>query len=170
MAEKWNTKWSNFVWGSNKRAERYGLKGRLALHPQRQPEPCSYCGDPTADTWDHVIPMGRGGANDLSNIVPCCLTCNRKKHLKPVSELGLYPMRFMCAWCWKPVYRSRKAVIAAAYRRRQGFACSPECKSRLGRHPWMRLLFGLSPFEKASTSAHAVYMRQWRNQKLDAGL
>lgn len=42
---------------------------------------CSYCdtvmtGQPDPD---HVIPISRGGRNDIGNIVPCCRICNADK-------------------------------------------------------------------------------------------
>lgn len=30
-------------------------------------------------TVDHVIPLSKGGANDLENMVVCCRECNTKK-------------------------------------------------------------------------------------------
>lgn len=42
---------------------------------------CAYCmtvvdGDPDPD---HVLPLSRGGSNDISNILPCCSLCNSDK-------------------------------------------------------------------------------------------
>lgn len=42
---------------------------------------CAYCmaaisGDPDPD---HVLPLSRGGFNDISNILPCCSICNSDK-------------------------------------------------------------------------------------------
>lgn len=39
---------------------------------------CVYCGE-HADTKDHVIPLSKGGADDLDNLVPSCLACNMEK-------------------------------------------------------------------------------------------
>jgi 5-methylcytosine-specific restriction endonuclease McrA len=39
---------------------------------------CQYCGGP-ATTVDHVIPLARGGTDDLANLVPACAVCNGRK-------------------------------------------------------------------------------------------
>jgi len=43
---------------------------------------CQYCGrhmPPEDLTYDHVIPKSRGGKTVWTNIVTCCVDCNRKK-------------------------------------------------------------------------------------------
>jgi len=40
---------------------------------------CYICGGTPADTIDHVIPLSRGGSNDLSNLRPACYKCNLEK-------------------------------------------------------------------------------------------
>ena len=40
---------------------------------------CRYCGDSSPLERDHRQPMSRGGHNQISNIVPACLPCNRAK-------------------------------------------------------------------------------------------
>ena len=45
---------------------------------------CVYCGKRTRRlTKDHVIPLSKGGALTLTNIVPACLSCNSKKRTGP---------------------------------------------------------------------------------------
>lgn len=41
-------------------------------------KPCVLCGEP-ADTIDHIVPLSRGGTNDLGNLQPMCNRCNVKK-------------------------------------------------------------------------------------------
>lgn len=39
---------------------------------------CCYCRR-RADTIDHVVPLSRGGSNDVANMRPCCRGCNAAK-------------------------------------------------------------------------------------------
>jgi 5-methylcytosine-specific restriction endonuclease McrA len=43
---------------------------------------CLCCGASGVMTADHVIPLARGGSNDISNIQPLCRHCNATKHTK----------------------------------------------------------------------------------------
>jgi 5-methylcytosine-specific restriction endonuclease McrA len=44
---------------------------------------CAYCGRP-ATTEDHVVPLARGGAHAIGNLLPACKPCNsRKRELSP---------------------------------------------------------------------------------------
>ena len=44
-------------------------------------KPCVECGAPS-DTVDHIVPLSRGGTNDIGNLQPMCWNCNRKKGAK----------------------------------------------------------------------------------------
>ena len=46
---------------------------------------CAYCMNP-ATTWDHVIPVTRGGQTTPSNVVPACSSCNSSTKSKDVFE------------------------------------------------------------------------------------
>lgn len=46
---------------------------------------CAYCGN-QADTWDHVIPVTKGGDSSFRNIVPACLPCNSSKRTQDVEK------------------------------------------------------------------------------------
>lgn len=41
-------------------------------------DPCAYCGAPS-ETWDHVRPVSKGGADHPDNKVRACLRCNQEK-------------------------------------------------------------------------------------------
>lgn len=46
---------------------------------------CVYCGQ-LATTMDHIVPVSKGGSNDLSNLVPACSGCNASKGAKSLAE------------------------------------------------------------------------------------
>jgi len=53
---------------------------------------CQYCGKrltPDQLTWDHVLPRARGGKTEWTNIVTCCIQCNRKKGGRIPSEASM---------------------------------------------------------------------------------
>lgn len=74
----------------------YPPKDRLAVKPnkrfrvlERDGFKCVYCGVHASDAVlqvDHVMPVVRGGTNDLSNLVTACVTCNIGKHARELQE------------------------------------------------------------------------------------
>ncbi|MFQ5792649.1 MAG: HNH endonuclease [Acidobacteriota bacterium] len=57
---------------------------------------CQYCGrrlPSTELTFDHIIPVSRGGRKDWENIVTCCIDCNRRKGGKTPEQAGLRLLR-----------------------------------------------------------------------------
>jgi 5-methylcytosine-specific restriction endonuclease McrA len=66
---------------------------------------CQYCGEklPPADlTYDHVVPRALGGATDWTNIVTCCIPCNRRKGGKLLEHSGLRLRRKPGKPGWSP--------------------------------------------------------------------
>jgi 5-methylcytosine-specific restriction endonuclease McrA len=62
----------------------------------RDDHKCQYCGDalPTSElTFDHIVPVARGGRKDWENIVTCCVSCNRKKGGRTPAEAGMHLVR-----------------------------------------------------------------------------
>lgn len=47
---------------------------------------CFYCGSNEKIEVDHVIPISRGGRHSIGNLVSACLTCNRSKNNKFLTE------------------------------------------------------------------------------------
>ena len=39
---------------------------------------CAYC-SAAASTWDHIVPVSKGGRTEPGNIVPACVSCNSSK-------------------------------------------------------------------------------------------
>lgn len=46
---------------------------------------CQYCGG-IATGYDHIVATARGGSDDISNKVECCIECNRIKNDKPLID------------------------------------------------------------------------------------
>lgn len=47
---------------------------------------CAYCRLRPASTWDHIIPISRGGETVPGNIVPACASCNASKGNRNVAR------------------------------------------------------------------------------------
>lgn len=74
----------------------------------RDKHTCQYCGRRlTSDelTYDHVIPKFRGGKTKWSNIVTCCIQCNRKKGGRSPQEAKMRLIRKPLRPKWLPVMR-----------------------------------------------------------------
>ncbi len=61
---------------------------------------CMYCGRASIElkprealTRDHLIPLSRGGANEWTNVVTACSTCNARKSNRLPHEIGMVPLR-----------------------------------------------------------------------------
>ena len=57
----------------------------LTSHLQHFNNCCAYCGA-IATSIDHVIPISKGGADVLGNLLPCCRPCNSSKGCKDVEQ------------------------------------------------------------------------------------
>jgi 5-methylcytosine-specific restriction endonuclease McrA len=44
--------------------------------------PCVQCGSTEDLTWDHIVPLVKGGTNELSNLQVLCRACNGSKGAK----------------------------------------------------------------------------------------
>lgn len=54
---------------------------------------CIYCGLQKPLERDHNVPLSRGGSDDISNILPACGTCNRRKGTRTAQEFLLATVR-----------------------------------------------------------------------------
>jgi 5-methylcytosine-specific restriction endonuclease McrA len=62
---------------------------RLYLHASYLGR-CAYCFSVAATDFDHVVPLARGGSNDIGNLVPACEKCNASKGAKSLLEFMMY--------------------------------------------------------------------------------
>lgn len=53
---------------------------------------CAYCFSAPATDFDHVVPLARGGTNDIENLVPACEFCNASKGAKSLLQFMMYRM------------------------------------------------------------------------------
>jgi 5-methylcytosine-specific restriction endonuclease McrA len=47
---------------------------------------CAYYHQKPFENFDHLIPVCRGGPNILSNLRPCCKSCNMRKGKMPAKQ------------------------------------------------------------------------------------
>jgi 5-methylcytosine-specific restriction endonuclease McrA len=77
-------------WSILDNARRRGAKGSFTFEEweelkKRYNYTCPMCGRKEPEiklTVDHIVPISKGGTNDISNIQPLCLECNLKKGTK----------------------------------------------------------------------------------------
>lgn len=93
---------------------------------------CPYCGieiDSMGCSFDHVDPFDLGGSNHVDNIVACCLTCQRSKGRKTVTDYDIARKLFtnceICGKGFKPRWSD--------WRRGFGTTCSASCAGMKGR-------------------------------------
>lgn len=79
---------------ANRKASQLGIEGRLRAKDLREffdrvGWKCAYCGKKLNHldiSIDHKIALSKGGKNEISNINPSCMTCNKRKHTKTPQE------------------------------------------------------------------------------------
>jgi len=65
-------------WHQSRKEDKYQLQEDFGV--------CIYCKEETETTFDHVIPLAQGGADNISNQVPACQSCNSSKSDQDVIE------------------------------------------------------------------------------------
>lgn len=90
-SKKWNTAHPEKIaeYNHRRRARRKGAQ-QYALSAEQwvavktaYKNRCAYCNcESDSLTQDHVIALSRGGDHEIYNIVPACITCNKRKYSK----------------------------------------------------------------------------------------
>lgn len=70
---------------------------------------CAYCGS-LAETFDHIIPVSKGGKNQAWNIAPACRSCNSSKQ---DTDLFEWVDRYNLNPCWQ-LWEQIANVLSAA--------------------------------------------------------
>ena len=76
---------------------------------------CQYCGrrfDYKELTIDHIVPSSRGGGHNWTNVVCCCVDCNKRKGNRTPEEAGMKMIRKAKKPHWIPFTRFAKKAIA----------------------------------------------------------
>lgn len=98
---------------------------------------CAYCGislDLAHGTWDHAIAFDRGGVNWITNIVRCCVTCQRTKHTKTKEEFEEH--RTMIVTCARPGCGTTFHPRWAERQRGMARFCSHQCAGMARGKDW----------------------------------
>ena len=74
---------------------------------------CQYCGErlPSSElTYDHVIPRSQGGKTEWSNIVSCCVLCNKTKANRTPAQAEMRLLTKPVRPSWVASYNPRLRV------------------------------------------------------------
>lgn len=79
--------WSPWIRPGNDRPPAYEWRRLRTAVFHRDDYTCTYCGARGVRLeCDHIVPISRGGSNDIENLATACFTCNRSKRDKLVEE------------------------------------------------------------------------------------
>jgi hypothetical protein len=71
--------WSKFWKLKNGDIEMSSITKENKYQMQEDFGECVYCGKETKTTFDHLVPLNKGGEDNISNQVPACQSCNSSK-------------------------------------------------------------------------------------------
>jgi hypothetical protein len=94
---------------------------------------CQYCGievDLMHVSFDHEIPLRRGGYNGVGNLKTACITCQRSKYTKSTAEYA----EWQALWRYCRTCRNGFKPRWADYMRGFGFYCSRKCSGSAASH------------------------------------
>jgi 5-methylcytosine-specific restriction endonuclease McrA len=90
-AQKLMSSERRFVHNHRHRAKKLGALGTVTEHEIRSlvnyyESTCAYCLHRKATQIDHIVPLAKGGANEIENLVPSCGTCNARKNSRSLED------------------------------------------------------------------------------------
>lgn len=103
--------------GHNARAKRMQVPGRWTAAQWRAlldhyGLACLRCGETKKLFRDHLIPLAKGGTNDIGNLQPLCHNCNSRKHVDATDyrpDGGAFARSLMEARLCSSAHRSKKS-------------------------------------------------------------
>lgn len=88
----------------NARARRHRVPGVVSWQMLLNlGDTCYYLGERVAideGSYDHIVPFAEGGTNYITNIVRCCMNCQRRKFTKSPDEYAAH--RALTVTCARP--------------------------------------------------------------------
>lgn len=75
--DEFRHKLKNFAYQRKRQVDAVPLEGEETLTMLFDGK-CAYCSAP-ATTWDHIVPVSKGGKTTPGNMLPACLSCNSSK-------------------------------------------------------------------------------------------
>jgi len=103
---------------ANRRARIAGARGRVTADDYTHLErllgcACLKCGSAKKPTWDHIVPLARGGDHHPLNLQPLCRVCNEKKQAS-TADYRSDEQREALAKVWVVEFRRVEAQERAA--------------------------------------------------------
>ena len=74
------------LWKGIPRHNRRGIPAEIREQVAPPGVACVACGSTERIEVDHIVPVSRGGSDDIENLQPLCLKCNRSKSAKTMDE------------------------------------------------------------------------------------
>lgn len=101
------------------------------------PGVCAYCGIELRledGTWDHATAFNRGGTNEITNIVRCCMQCQRTKFDKTPVEYAEHSVRIVT--CKRPGCGNTYQPRWAEWQNGRARYCSHRCAGMAKGQSW----------------------------------
>lgn len=82
---------------------------------------CAYCGASRELQIDHLLPVSRGGGDEIQNLTLACVDCNKKKGTQTAAEFGFRELALLCAGAHLPSFSEMRRAEQRKEANRQMF-------------------------------------------------